>query len=274
MKMLLKDGKANVLTFSYDDGRHPDKRLVDIFNQYGLKGTFKISSGLYASEGDTQNKYMPRSAAQALLKNSGHEVAVHGFKHQWPTRLTSVQLIQELLDDRQSIEDDYGTISRGMAYAYGDYNSAVLETVRQCGIVYARTTRSTHALNFPENWLEWHPTCHHNDPRLMEIAKRFVEEKHRHGYARLFYVWGHSFEFDRNDNWNVIEKFAQYIAGHDHIWYATNIEIYDYVSAYNRLQVSADEKIVHNPSAIDVWVNLDDQAYCIKAGQTINTKAL
>ena len=104
--------------------------------------------------------------------------------------------------------------------------------------------------------------------------KRFVEEKHRHGYARLFYVWGHSFEFDRNDNWDVIEKFAQYISGHDHIWYATNIEIYDYVSAYSRLQVSADEKIVHNPSAIDVWVNLDDQTYCIKAGQTINTKAL
>ena len=88
----------------------------------------------------------------------------------------------------------------------------------------------------------------------------------------MFYVWGHSYEFDQDDNWDVIESFAAYISGHEHIWYATNIEIYDYVSAYNRLQVSADEKIIHNPSAIDVWVKLNEEAYCIKAGETLNLK--
>ena len=34
------------ITFSYDDGVTQDKRLVDIFNKYGLKATFNINSEL------------------------------------------------------------------------------------------------------------------------------------------------------------------------------------------------------------------------------------
>ena len=29
-----------------------------------------------------------------------------------------------------------------------------------------------------------------------------------HPYARLFYVWGHSYEFANNDNWEIIEEFC------------------------------------------------------------------
>ena len=36
-------GKHKVLTFSYDDGRQEDRRLVEIFNRYGMKGTFNIN---------------------------------------------------------------------------------------------------------------------------------------------------------------------------------------------------------------------------------------
>lgn len=31
---------------SYDDGKVEDRRLVEIFNRYGIKGTFHISSGV------------------------------------------------------------------------------------------------------------------------------------------------------------------------------------------------------------------------------------
>ena len=58
----------------------------------------------------------------------------------------------------------------------------------------------------------------------------------------------------------MIEKFAEYIGNRDDIWYATNMEIYNYVKAYESLQTSVDKKIIYNPSAIDVWVNLGDFA--------------
>ena len=40
----------------------------------------------------------------------------------------------------------------------------------------------------------------------------------------LFYLWGHSYEFDEkhNNNWEVIRAFAAYIGKRDEIFYATN----------------------------------------------------
>ena len=39
-----KDGKRYALTFSYDDGCAQDRRLVELFNKYGMKCTFNFYS--------------------------------------------------------------------------------------------------------------------------------------------------------------------------------------------------------------------------------------
>ena len=44
-----KDGKPKALSFSYDDGVTYDIRLVELFNKYGLKGTFNVNSNLFSS---------------------------------------------------------------------------------------------------------------------------------------------------------------------------------------------------------------------------------
>ena len=62
----------------------------------------------------------------------------------------------------------------------------------------------------------------------------------------MFYVWGHSYEFDENDNWNVIEDFAKFIGGRNDIWYAANIEIYEYVQAFKNLYTDTMNKIIYN----------------------------
>ena len=66
-----------------------------------------------------------------------------------------------------------------------------------------------------------------------------------------------------------METFAEYVGGKNDIWYATNMEIYDYVKAYERLETSVDKSIVHNPSAMDVWFSHKNEVYCVKAGQTL-----
>ena len=38
------DGKLKAVTFSYDDGVTQDRRLIELFNKYSLKGTFNINS--------------------------------------------------------------------------------------------------------------------------------------------------------------------------------------------------------------------------------------
>lgn len=272
MKMRLKDGKTKVLTLSYDDGVVQDIRLSEILNRHGIKCTFNINSGMYLAEEKEREAFrgrLKRSEAIALFTDSGHEVAVHAYTHPFLDRLDCTEILYEITEDRKDIESIYGTIARGMAYPYGTYNASVIDVLKHCGIVYSRTVKSTEKFGFPENWLELHPTCHHNNPRLMELAKRFVEVPSKYGNAEMFYLWGHSFEFDTNDNWDVIERFAEYAGGHEHIWYATNIEIYDYVKAYEALQTSYDKRTVHNPSAIDVWFEHRGKMCCVKAGETL-----
>ena len=270
MKMLLKDGKRKVLTLSYDDGVIFDKHLMEILDKQGIKCTFNINSGCYYdnNEKGSWNRRLRKEDAIALYKNSGHEVAVHTLTHPHLEYMDSSSMIYEVTKDRKNLENDFGTIVRGMAYPFGTYNSDVVDVLKMCKIAYARTVKSTYSFALPDNWLVLNPTCHHSSQELMNLAKRFVENSSKSGVF-MFYLWGHSYEFHDSDNWNIIEEFAEYIGGKEDIWYATNIEIYDYVQAFYRLETSYDKKIIYNPTQIDVWVELGNTPVLVKAGETV-----
>jgi len=41
---------------------------------------------------------------------------------------------------------------------------------------------------------------------------------------QLFYVWGHSYEFDIDNSWDKFEEFLKMVAHRSDIRYATNAE--------------------------------------------------
>ena len=271
--MRFPGGKAKALTFSYDDGVHPDRRLIEIFDKYGMKGTFNIDAGLFAPEGtvyppDSINGRLTESEAYALYANSPHEVAIHGYTHQYMTEISTSQMVAEIIDDRKALEKLFGKRITGGAYPFGNYNDDVVESLRLCGIKYCRTTITTEGFGIPKDWLRLPATCHHRNPRLMELADEFLEHSVDR-QSRLFYVWGHSYEFNQQKNWNVIEEFCEKMSGKDEIWYATNIEIYEYIEAYNRLEYYADGKKVYNPTLYELWVYQDGVTYKIPSGATV-----
>ncbi len=264
--------KRKALTFSYDDGVKYDRRLIEIFDKNGLKGTFNINSGLFGeNKGDRR---LTKEEALELYKDSPHEIAVHGYRHLSLTEVDVGRSTYDVAKDRAELEEIFGRIVKGMAYANGAYDDTVVEILKNCGISYARTVVSTESFNLPTDWLRLPATCHHANPKLMELAKQFVEAQEDwyiwRNTALLFYVWGHSYEFNDCNNWEIMEEFAAYIGGREDIWYATNGEIYDYVQAFNRLVFSMDGNIVYNPSATPVWfVGLDGKNYKIEPGQTL-----
>ena len=97
---------------------------------------------------------------------------------------------------------------------------------------------------------------------IKNVEGVYLVSENGFGYVRPFLPCNKENEFDNNDNWEVIEKFAEYIGGREDVWYATNIEIYDYVKAYERLETSIDKRIIHNPSSIDVWFFEQNKTYC------------
>jgi hypothetical protein len=67
----------------------------------------------------------------------------------------------------------------------------------------------------------------------------------------------------------VLEDFCQAICGKDDTWYATNIEIHDYVAAYESLITSADGSRIYNPTLRTVWLCVDHKLLSIESGETL-----
>ena len=244
--------------------------------KYGLKGTFNISSGLFGNErADPLMNRMTKEAAIELYGHSKIEVAVHGYKHRALVDLERLNITNEILIDKKELESIFGKPIIGMAYAYGAYNDQIVEMLKECGISYARTVIDTEDFKIPEDWLRMPTTCHHNNPRLMELAKEFLAPSDKLNLKiepKLFYIWGHSYEFDQLDNWEVIENFAQFIGNREDVWYATNGEIFEYVQAYKNLQFNNEESIVYNPSKVDVYFSFLGENYIAYAGEKLNLK--
>ncbi len=268
-------GRAKALTLSYDDGVQTDEKLIDILNHGGIKCTFNLNAGLFAQEGTeypdgTAQCRLSRGDAKRLYADSGHEVASHFYTHPLPSGLSSESLAYEITRDRYELEKLFGFPVRGCAYPYGDFDSKTVEAMRVCGMAYGRTVRDTNSFELPSDWLRFDPTCHHGSELLPKLCESFKGLCVNPYYQpKLFCLWGHSYEFMLNDDWDVIEAFAESMGGRDDIWYATNIQICDYAHAYGSLRFFLGGTAVQNPTSTDVWISCDGKIICVPSGQTV-----
>ena len=276
MCLRFPEGKKKALTFSYDDGVEQDIRLISIFNKYNLKCTFNINGYSVIDEerehpeGAYHKRMARRKALEAYNGEAGkrHEIALHSFSHPFLDKLHKELMAYEIVKDREVLESTFGRIIKGFAYPMGTYSDETVDALANAGVKYARTVESTHNFKIPTDWLRMPSTCHHNDPEIFNLADKFVNGTPDNSTpAWLFYVWGHSYEFDLHKNWDRIEIFCDKVANRDDVWYATNVEIYDYVRAYNSLEFSIDGRVVHNPSSQTVWFHYGVDV-CVAPGET------
>lgn len=273
------EGKKKAVTFSYDDGCPQDLRFSDILTKYSLKGTFNICGDALRG-----NNTLPKETMQKYFLDRGHEIAVHGYYHRAEGRIRPIEGIRDVLDNRIELERKFGRIIRGMAYPDSgitfftdstDYE-IVKDYLKKLDIAYARTVYGYNdEFNLPDDWYNWKPTAHHNNPDVFEKIEKFLNldfsQKTYVGalQSRLFYLFGHSFEFDNDNNWDRIEVICEKLSGKDDIWYATNIEICNYVKAYNSLIYSADGNIIYNPTLYKIWFDINRESCAIEPGETL-----
>ncbi len=253
------EGKKRIVTFSYDDGHTNDARLVGLFNKYGVKGTFHLN--------DKRADFDRRKDTLRELYR-GHEISCHTSTHGFLNNMPASSIINEVFENRRALEEIALYPVVGMSYPSGDYSKEVENALSACGIVYSRTTVNTEKFEFPKNFLEWHPTCHHKN--AVPLCEKFMAALDSPWERPLLYIWGHAHELRCEEDWEHMEKILSLVSGSGKIWYATNIEIYRYRQAQRALVVSADEKILYNPSSLDVWVEKDKtDIICIPAGKTV-----
>ena len=226
--MKFKNGFTKAITFSFDDGNIDDIRLIELLKKYGLKATFNLNSGgMSASSCWTYNGIKEVKHLNFLDYPNvydGFEVAAHTYRHPHLENCDDNTVYNEIKLDLKLLEFMYGYKIRGMALPFGTYNRRTVEIVEDCGVEYCRTVKSTNNFELPSGVL-LHPTCKFIAANLTELAEDFLSAEYDE--AKLFYIWGHSYELVTEEDWASFEDFCKMISNKSDIWYCTNIEAID-----------------------------------------------
>jgi peptidoglycan-N-acetylglucosamine deacetylase len=221
-----KNKYHKAVTFSFDDGITQDIRLVQLLNKYHLKGTFNINTGL-AKRGLTfpidHVTVDHLNLHECIDLYQGHEVAIHSVTHPDLTKLSNVDINDELSEDRLVIQKTFGYTPVGMAYPYGTFNDHVVDVIKSLGIQYARTVISTYDFKIQTDLLRFKPTIHQGDPKIFELIDAFLSSDSSDD--QLLYIWGHSYEFDVDQSWERFESICLKLSDIDFIYYGTNQDV-------------------------------------------------
>lgn len=236
------NGKMKAITFSYDDGVTQDRRLVEIFNKYGLKATFNINSELLGKSGSLNsliirgkvidhNKIEPEEVGTLYV---GHEVAVHTLTHPNLTKIEDdAEVIRQVEEDRKNLSRLAGYEVIGMAYPCGGVNSdeRVAKLIREnTGVKYARNITERRDIEPYTDLYLYKPSYYHAPgiesdwQRFVKACRDFVEMTP--DSPKVLYIWGHSYELDEvPGRWEEFEQLCAYLSGREDIFYGTNKEI-------------------------------------------------
>ena len=226
-----------IVTFSFDDGVTQDIRFIEILNKYGLKCTFNLNSELLGINGELTvlcEKVSHNKVNKADVKTiySGHEVAAHTLTHPLLTQLSPEEIVRQVETDRLNLSELVGYEVVGMAYPCGGENSNdyVADVIKSStGIKYVRTIRETLSFTGYENIYLFNPTMSltKDTDKTDELIDAFFNNDTDE--VKLFYIWGHSYEFDAHNRWGMLEDFCRKISGRDDVLYCANKEAFEYL---------------------------------------------
>ena len=273
------EGRAKAVSFSYDDGSIHDVRFTETLNRYGIKCTYNLIGERVAIE-----KGLTRDFIRNEILAKGHEIADHGYEHAALDAKNPLDTLDEILKCRLYLEQEFGCLVRGMGFPDRSVNrfhtpltyARIRQALIDCGIVYARVTgMDNDSFALPEDWFNWGVTARHSNPAVFDYIDRFLSLNENELYCasrspKHFFLCGHAHEFERDGNWDRLEEICRRLGEHEDVWYATCIEVYEYVNAFRALERSADGRRIYNPTLLDVWFDVDGVSHCVKSGQTIS----
>jgi len=265
--LVYPNGKTKALILSYDDGLIQDKQMIQILDKYGLKGTFNINSGKLSKVEDwlvgmTGKKavYVKPNEVKSVYRK--HELASHTFSHPHLEEQNKNVILKEVNADIQNIEKliNYSVVS--FAYPFGTYDDKVVAALSKTQLSNARTIKNTYRFTLPDTFLLWHPTCHHNE------AYKYIDEfKNTTQPLALFYIWGHSWEFDydiEHNSWSYFEKLCQQLSADNNVWYVGTGKLCKYITA-SKLLIEKDG-ILFNNSATPLFVKYNGKVKKLRPG--------
>lgn len=233
------------VTTSWDDGDVLDKRVADMLDRYGLKGTFYIPLEYWGTR-------LTEVEMRELSKR--HEIGAHTLRHVELDKVDLAVAKDEIVGSKAWIETITGKECEMFCYPKGLYTDSVAKEVQTAGFKGGRTVKQfSLEVGVPyemETTIHVYPMpfrygagvrrllgpiknryggyrslgAHIWDMRSFESAAKasFDTALERGG---VFHVWGHSWEVEKHGLWGQMEKLFAHMSNRAECEYLTNREL-------------------------------------------------
>lgn len=123
-RTIATDGNDVAITF--DDGPHPEgtPAILEILAQHQATATFFVIGEQVARRPELAQR----------IRDQGHAVALHGYRHRLQLRLSAQELEDDLARGTQAIQDAAGITPTRHRPPYGIYSPAGLRIARENGL--------------------------------------------------------------------------------------------------------------------------------------------
>lgn len=237
------------ITTSWDDGHVLDLRVAELLDHYGLTGTFYIAR-------DFLDERMNESQLRDLAQR--HELGAHTLTHPVLTEISLEQARNEIHGSKIWLQEVLGQEVTSFCYPKGANNPELQQIVAQAGYVMARTVdkftfsvgdnpycvpttvqvypyplRPLPTVTFWRGWrtrlqplFEAMPTL-----RTYQLSPKALFNWHTlaesllHTAAQqngIWHLWGHSWEIERYDLWDALDKILRAVASYPDSQATTN----------------------------------------------------
>ncbi|MEX0616720.1 MAG: polysaccharide deacetylase family protein [Candidatus Woykebacteria bacterium] len=228
-----------IVTTSWDDGHVLDLKLAKLLKKYNIFGTFYISPKNIEHE-----KKDLLSNRDILNISKDFEIGAHTLTHPHLTKISLKEAEEEIIESKEYLEKIISKKVHSFCYPYGDFDSNVKKLVESAGFKIARTTKryefktSLDLFSLPTTF---HTYNHFSDiHHILNFSRSRPDRLFKYidweylamdlfDYALVnkttFHLWGHSWEIEKYNAWDKLEKVLQYISKRDDVTYVTNSEL-------------------------------------------------
>ena len=221
-----------IITTSWDDGHPLDLKLAKLLKRYNIPATFYISIENRVRETLTPDQI------KEIAKD--FDIGGHTYSHVNLTELPKEEAYEEIKKGKEYLEEIIGREIQSFCYPWGAYNKEVITMVKKAGFEGARTVKLLEIK--VKSRFEMGTTIHVGEGGYSHFRNFFKRSKVLSNIRMpvylltrnllfkdwfetavdsmdfvvkkggVFHLWGHSWEVDRNNDWEKLKLILEHIS--------------------------------------------------------------
>ena len=207
--------------FSIDDGTIYDQTTIELFNRYGIKGTFNLNSGLQDFVWYLRELPIRRlSLYESKELYNGHEVASHTLSHPYLDQCPYEDVVREVNEDIYNLESIFNREIVSFATPFETCGDREVDIIKNSTkITNIRLSEIDESFKKPLD--PYHIKVTALDiHRALELIDEFISSDE----AELFVYAGHSYDFYVEDTFNLLEELVKKLVEHKDIIKVTTMQ--------------------------------------------------